>query len=522
MADKIYTVTVASGNLYGGGTGNVFYLDGVRNSTGPGTIQWVQGATLRFDQSEGTNDNHPLIFSNNSNTTGIISSGITYYLDGASNQANYTNTTTFNAATTRYIEITPSSTTDLYYMCWVHGLGMGGIFDITINTWGSAGWGNNSWESLTSLIDVSGQQVALSVGDSAATPSTGFGAGFWGFGEFGRLQNQAGILTGVAVNTTVASVSITTEINAGYGANTWGFTNWGAVGDAAPTGLSLSSTLADVTITTSVTQGWSRGPWGEQVWGDSNEAGAATGQALATTLASVTIDGEINEGWGRLTWGADAWGIAADTLATGQSLTSTIGTVSVGAEVNAGWGRLTWGENDWGAATLSQTVSPTGVSMATSLGSEIASIDITANVQSEFNPGFGSVIGWGQQLWGTAVVNIQMSTAQGTVDADPDAEFSGQQLATAIGSVAITGTATIDVTGQLLDIQDGAGTGEAVTLVDVSGQQLATAVRSAVAGASAEAVLTGIQLNTTIGVESINSWNEIDPNNSAVWTEIAA
>ena len=138
MADKIYTVTVASGNLYGGGTGNVFYLDGVRNSTGPGTIQWVQGATLRFDQSEGTNDNHPLIFSNNSNTTGIISSGITYYLDGASNQANYTNTTTFNAATTRYIEITPSSTTDLYYMCWVHGLGMGGIFDITINTWGSA------------------------------------------------------------------------------------------------------------------------------------------------------------------------------------------------------------------------------------------------------------------------------------------------------------------------------------------------------------------------------------------------
>jgi len=116
--------------------------------------------------------------------------------------------------------------------------------------------------------------------------------------------------------------------------------------------------------------------------------------------------------------------------------------------------------------------------MATSLGSEIASIDITANVQSEFNPGFGSVIGWGQQLWGTAVVNIQMSTAQGTVDADPDAEFSGQQLA--------------------------------------------TAVRSAVAGASAEAVLTGIQLNTTIGVESINSWNEIDPNNSAVWTEIAA
>ena len=31
MAEFTYTVTVASGSLYGGGTGNVFYLDGARN-----------------------------------------------------------------------------------------------------------------------------------------------------------------------------------------------------------------------------------------------------------------------------------------------------------------------------------------------------------------------------------------------------------------------------------------------------------------------------------------------------------
>ena len=46
MAELTYTVTVASGNLYGGGTGNVFSLDGVRNSTGPGTVNWVNGGTL--------------------------------------------------------------------------------------------------------------------------------------------------------------------------------------------------------------------------------------------------------------------------------------------------------------------------------------------------------------------------------------------------------------------------------------------------------------------------------------------
>ena len=62
MADLTYTVTVASGDLYGGGTGNVFYLDGARNATGPGTISFVEGGTLRFDQSASSNDNHHLIF----------------------------------------------------------------------------------------------------------------------------------------------------------------------------------------------------------------------------------------------------------------------------------------------------------------------------------------------------------------------------------------------------------------------------------------------------------------------------
>ena len=99
MADKTYTVTVASGNLYGGGTGNVFYLDGVRNSTGPGEVDWVQGATLRFEQSNSSNNNHPLLFTTNSSSPNSyrISTGVNYYLDGASDVGSYTNTTLFNA-----------------------------------------------------------------------------------------------------------------------------------------------------------------------------------------------------------------------------------------------------------------------------------------------------------------------------------------------------------------------------------------------------------------------------------------
>lgn len=43
MADKIYTVTVASGNLYGGGTGNVFYLDGVKAALGVAALASKKG-----------------------------------------------------------------------------------------------------------------------------------------------------------------------------------------------------------------------------------------------------------------------------------------------------------------------------------------------------------------------------------------------------------------------------------------------------------------------------------------------
>jgi len=124
-----YAVTVASGTLYVvGGTGNAFYLDGSRTMA----ITLLKGRTYRFTQTDNTNNGHPLIISTSNSSTlstmlaGIVSSGVSYYLDGASNQTNYTNTTTFNAATTRYIEFQPQATGTYYFACYVHGIGMGG------------------------------------------------------------------------------------------------------------------------------------------------------------------------------------------------------------------------------------------------------------------------------------------------------------------------------------------------------------------------------------------------------------
>ena len=124
-----YAVTVASGTLYvTGGTGNAYFLGGARNMA----LTLLKGRTYRFTQSDNTNDSHPLIISTSNSGTlstfiaGIVSSGVSYYLDGASTQSSYINTTPFNAATTRYIEFKPPATGTYYFGCYIHGIGMGG------------------------------------------------------------------------------------------------------------------------------------------------------------------------------------------------------------------------------------------------------------------------------------------------------------------------------------------------------------------------------------------------------------
>jgi len=166
MADLTITVAVTIGTQYiTGNTSNIFTFDGSQPASY--TFPWVASGTVRLEQSGSTNDGHPLIFSTSNSETlstmraGIISSGVTYYLDGSSNQSDYTNTTTFNAATTRYIEIAPASQTDFYFSCWVHGIGMGGIMDMTQDTWGALSWNQGNWSEQNDALLV--PQVFLSL-----------------------------------------------------------------------------------------------------------------------------------------------------------------------------------------------------------------------------------------------------------------------------------------------------------------------------------------------------------------------
>ena len=312
MADKTYTVTVASGTLYpsGTGTGSVYYLDGVRDLD----ITWTQGATLRFNQDDATNDGHPLLFTNDSSNpnSGRIETGVVYNLDGSTVPYSSYASGSFNSATTRYVEITPASAQDLFYYCFYHGLRMGGELDIV----------NDGWSSLS-----------------------------WSTGQWGDQDNAAPQVTGFPLSLSLQSVTTDAEVNAGWGRRTWGADQWGAATntDAFPNGIGMSASLGSVTIGSEINTGWGRDAWNTGSWGVFGTV-LPTGIQMSSSLGSVTIGTQVKTGWGRAEWGNEPWGLnetVLDVQVTGFPLSLSLGNEGSSGEVNTGWGRKEWGHVSW-------------------------------------------------------------------------------------------------------------------------------------------------------------------------------
>ena len=547
MANYTYTVTVASGNLYGGGTGNVYYLDGVRNATGPGTVSWVNGGTLRFDQSEGTNDGHPLVFSTNTSTSGIISSGVTYYLDGVSNQANYTNTTTFNAATTRYVEVTPSSETDFFYLCYIHGIGMGGIMDIVQNAWGALGWNQNSWGTIENDINVTGLSTTSSLGNIVFNFAQGWGGEFWGSTGWGTdFANATSAITGNSLTTAIGSNSVINEINKGWGAQAWNSGSWGNLTDnnGIAEGQQLTSNIGTATAIGVVNIGWGADTWGENLWGELAPAVATPSGVDSVSFAgSVSVTGEVNIGWGRLGWNVGAWGISGTVLVGGQQMSSAIGSVTAEGLIEIGWGRGAWGNRAWGDTFSALLV---GQSMTSSVGTVDAGTDFEAAVtgqQLNFdNIGTFSIrIDNDTSIIQSPEHELDISVGTFTVEQTTFEDVTGQQLAMSVGQAvggikvavnvtgseltssigtlpAVTGNANVTPATQIL--ASNVGQVDGVSVAEVTGSQANMSVGQVTNTGTANVSVTGIGLTSGVGTPIIYSWNEIDPNVNNVWTEV--
>jgi len=446
-----FTVTVP------GGTGGGYYIDGVQKPVVP----VVTGGTFRFNQNAATNNGHPLILSTTTSTAGIISSGVSYYLDGASNSTNYRNTALFNAASVRYIEITVAQTSDFYYLCNVHGFSMGNNMDVTSNTWSALTWNVGNWSD----------------------------------------QNDIN-LTLTGINLTTALNSVDAFPNEGWGSDRWGIENWGESGlKITVTGNALTTTIGGPAF------GWSESSWNssELSWSGFSQPTIAIGQQVDITGIGLTVN--LNSVTEVITVDAFPSGIELTTIAgtvdidpdasvTGIELTSATGTL-LGYN-RQGWGRFYWGEEVWGDSGIWVTTSVTGQELTLALDSVTsianANIDITGEI---------------------------LTIEEGEVDPSPDATVTGIGMTCdlAVGTVII-GTANVDVTGTELTMTLASVEAEAITFADVTGIALTLDLGTAFGGASVEVDITGNILTITQNSISVQSWTKINTGTVVTWTEI--
>jgi hypothetical protein len=196
---QTFTVTVAGGK---------YYIDGVQQAT----VMIGAGLTYKFDQSDGTNGNHPLRFSSDSGnstpyTTGVTTSGVPG-----------------NAGAYTQIEVAAGAPSTLYYYCTNHS-GMGG--EANTDGWGRSYFGQADWGD-TNII------------------TQGWGRNSWGYQSWGDTPILT--LTGLTATTSLGVPNELIEIKPGWGTLNWGENGWGSVESAVENlvGLSATATLGTV------------------------------------------------------------------------------------------------------------------------------------------------------------------------------------------------------------------------------------------------------------------------------------
>ena len=363
--DRTFTVTV----VYTGG-GNKYYIDGALQPT----LELVEGATFRFDQSDSSNGGHPLRLSTTSDGT---HGGGSEYTTNVT-----TNGTPGSSGAYTQIEVASSAPT-LYYYCTQHS-GMGGQANTPdADFWGAGNWSANLW------------------GISEAF-TTGYGSKSWNSsGTWGDMGNETVTPTGFGLTSSIGSVTVDAEINTGWGRAAWNDDAWGIQGDVLLGGVSATASVgsispADVMGVTGVSATASVGA--PTVIGDITQA--LTGVSATSSVGSISP--------------ADVMGV------TGVSATSSVGSIApadvmgvTGVSASVSLGDISTSSNPIIVPTsLSMTssvgsISPadvmglTGVSATGSVGTltpadvmGLTGIEATASVA-----GFGTATGFGIQAY---------------------------------------------------------------------------------------------------------------------------
>ena len=258
---------------------------------------------------------------------------------------------------------------------------------------------------------------------------------------------------------------------------------------------------------------WNEGTWGQGFWGQQSSVtvtltGVSSTFALGTesfvgdvvvTLDSLQITSALGTATGEaesiypLTGVSSTFSLGSLSIeeGTGVTLASlsmafTAGDETASGTVDAGWGRNTWGSFAWNE-NITQEVSVTGVTMATSLGTTTQEVG-TGVIVSVTGLSMTSALGTTSQT-GTAVQTLDSLTI--------GAALSGASGITGEGNVGVIAPS------DQLDFSIGAVTIDIFTQVDPVGVSATTSLGTAVAEADALVTLGSLSSTFALGTETV-------------------
>ena len=384
------TFTVTVGNP---GAGNRYYLDGVLQAT----INIAENGTYRFDQSDGSNNGHPLKFSTTSNGThsggSEYTTGVTY--NGTPGQA---------GAYTQIVVAVSAPT--LYYYCQYHS-GMGGQANtVDDDTYGMWAWGTNEWGDQGPIeITLSGQSTTSSVGTVTAT------------------ELIVILPTGLPTTSSVGSLSF--QINS----------------TVSLTGLQSQTELGTFDNAGTLV-GWGRNGWGEEPYGDSfNKLVQLTGLSSTSSVGSlvtaigVPLTGVSSTSSVGALSPADVMGL------TGLLTTSTVGTAVAGVGVSLTGVSST---SSVGSISPANVMGLTGLEATSVVGEvEATNTEIVVVTGLSTTSSVGSLV----PEIGFPLTGVQTTSAVGSILPNDVMGLTGLLTTSSVGDITILGYQDVDIVG---------------------------------------------------------------------------
>ena len=392
---RTFTVTVVST-----GSGNKYFIDGVQQAT----LELVEGATFRFDQSDSSNGGHPLRFSTTSNGT---HSGGSEYTTNVT-----TNGTPGSSGAYTQIEVASDAPT-LYYYCTAHS-GMGGQANTpTTDFWGAGNWSANLWGISEEF-------------------TTGWGAEDWNNGSWNQINDEIVFPTGLSITSSLGTPIASAQ--QGWGRDLWGEEPWGESFDPVikPSGLSITSASGSVSVSTEINTGWGQDEWGEENWGQSGITFELT--------APDAIQSFVGTGsrWNDGAWGQDqAWGTYTITPAdvvglTGQEITSAVPSQLDIPEQISGLG-ITSAVGS--VTTVQEIVGLTGQAITSAVGS-LAPADVMGLTGVSATASVGTIITGATEI--VIPTGVSATVSLGNIDPIPMVVgLTGQTITSAVGSTTV-------------------------------------------------------------------------------------